>query len=73
MTTKREINIKPSCMSEIHGFPSDQATQLWEKINYLVGNPLPDGKLKKKLNTKQDLYRLLIQKTGMWRRFNEDV
>ena len=56
----REINIKPSCMSEIHGFPSDQAAQLWEKINYLVDDPFPDGKLKKKLKVKKDVYRLRI-------------
>ena len=49
MTKRREINIKPSCMSDIHGFPAAQAAQLWEKIHYLVEDPLPDGKLKKKL------------------------
>jgi len=33
---------------------------LWEKINYLVTDPLPDGKLKKKIKAKKDLYRLRI-------------
>lgn len=47
-------------MSEIHGFPIDQAAQLWEKINYLVEDPYPDGKLKKKLNAKDKLYRLRV-------------
>jgi superfamily I DNA/RNA helicase/mRNA-degrading endonuclease RelE of RelBE toxin-antitoxin system len=56
----REINIKPSCMSEIHGFPADQSAQLWEKINYLVADPLPDGKLKKKIRGQRDLYRLRV-------------
>ena len=60
MKKTREINIKPSCMSEIHGFPADQTAQLWEKINYLVGDPLPDGKLKKKLRGQRDLYRLRV-------------
>ena len=60
MTKTREINIKPSCMSEIHGFPAGQAAQLWEKINYLVEDPFPDGKLKKKLKAKKGAYRLRV-------------
>jgi len=60
MAAIREIIIKPSCMSEIHGVPSSISTQLWEKINYLVTDPLPDGKLKKKLKAKKDLYRLRV-------------
>jgi len=60
MATMREINIKPSCMSEIHGFPSAQAASLWEKINYLVQDPLPDGKLKKKIKAAKDLYRIRV-------------
>jgi len=60
MNKKREINIKPSCMSEIHGFPGDQVAQLWEKINYLVEDPFPDGKLKKKLKARKDIYRARV-------------
>src|SRR5262249_28094596 len=60
LVKKREISIKPSCMSEIHAFPAGQATQLWEKINYLVDDPIPDGKLKKKLKAKRDIYRLRV-------------
>lgn len=60
MAKTREINIKPSCMSEIHGFPADQTNQLWEKINYLVEDPFPDGKLKKKLKTHKDIYRMRV-------------
>ncbi len=58
--TTREINIKPSCMSEIHGIPASQTAQLWEKINYLVDNPLPEGKLKKKLKGTSNIYRLRV-------------
>ncbi|MEI7672917.1 MAG: 3'-5' exonuclease, partial [Deltaproteobacteria bacterium] len=47
-------------MSEIHGVPTAMSAQLWEKINYLVADPLPDGKLKKKLQVKKDLYRLRV-------------
>ena len=60
MAMIREINIKPSCMSEIHGFPAAQAAPLWEKINYLVQDPLPDGKLKKKIKAAKDLYRIRV-------------
>jgi superfamily I DNA/RNA helicase/mRNA-degrading endonuclease RelE of RelBE toxin-antitoxin system len=60
VTAKRELNIKPSCAHELHAFPAKQAAQLWEKIGYLIDNPLPDGKLKKKLNSKQDLFRLRV-------------
>ena len=60
MSAVREINIKPSCMSEIHGVPTAMSAQLWEKINYLVADPFPDGKLKKKLQVKKDLYRLRV-------------
>ena len=60
MSATRELNIKPSCAHEIHGFPADQTAQLWEKISRLVDDPLPDGKLKKKLKSKGGLYRLRV-------------
>ena len=60
MGVVRVINIKPSCMSEIHGVPTAMSAQLWEKINYLVTDPFPDGKIKKKLHVKKDLYRLRV-------------
>lgn len=56
----RELNIKPSCAHEIHAFPADQAAVLWDKISRLVDDPIPDGKLKKKLKGKGDLYRLRV-------------
>ena len=60
MTKERELNIKPSCTSEILAFPADESPNLWEKIKYLVENPLPDGKLKKKLKGHKDIYRLRV-------------
>lgn len=60
MTTKREINIKPSCMREIQAYPAGNTAQLWEKINYLVDDPIPDGKLKKKLHVYDGVYRLRV-------------
>jgi superfamily I DNA/RNA helicase/mRNA-degrading endonuclease RelE of RelBE toxin-antitoxin system len=47
-------------MSEIHAFPSDQTAPLWEKINYLCEDPLPDGKTKKKIKGQKDLYRIRV-------------
>ncbi len=60
MSATRELNIKPSCAHEIHAFPADQTAQLWEKIARLADDPLADGKLKKKLKAKGDLYRLRV-------------
>lgn len=60
MSNVREISIKPSCMNEIHSVPAAMSAQLWEKINFLVADPFPDGKLKKKLQIKKDLYRLRV-------------
>jgi superfamily I DNA/RNA helicase/mRNA-degrading endonuclease RelE of RelBE toxin-antitoxin system len=60
MKSVREINIKPSCMKEIQAYPASQSAQLWEKINFLVNDPLPDGKLKKKLQAADNLYRLRV-------------
>jgi superfamily I DNA/RNA helicase/mRNA-degrading endonuclease RelE of RelBE toxin-antitoxin system len=72
VSKKREINIKPSCMSEIHGFPADQAAQLWEKINYLVEDPFPDGKLKKKLKARKDIYRVRVGNFRVFYTFGDD-
>jgi superfamily I DNA/RNA helicase/mRNA-degrading endonuclease RelE of RelBE toxin-antitoxin system len=58
--SKREINIKPSCMNEIRAFPTASVGQLWEKINFLVENPIPDGHLKKKIRASDNLYRLRV-------------
>ena len=71
MNKTREINIKPSCMNEIHGFPTDQTSQLWEKINFLVKDPFPAGKLKKKLKTKKNLYRLRVGAFRMFYTFGD--
>ena len=57
---RRELSVKPSCLSDIHGVPGAKSGQLWEKIDHLVDDPLPDGKLKKKIKAKKDLYRLRV-------------
>jgi hypothetical protein len=36
-------------MREVVAFPADDTGLLWEKINHLVNDPLPDGKTKIKL------------------------
>ncbi len=60
MAQKRELNLKPSFTHELQGFPPAKLAQLWEKIDFLQNDPLPDGKLKKKLSGKHDLYRLRL-------------
>jgi superfamily I DNA/RNA helicase/mRNA-degrading endonuclease RelE of RelBE toxin-antitoxin system len=68
----REINIKPSCANELMGLPSDQSAQIWEKINRLIEDPLPDGKLKKKLKgSKEPLYRLRSGDYRIFYRFGD--
>ncbi|MBU0662941.1 MAG: UvrD-helicase domain-containing protein [Proteobacteria bacterium] len=71
MKSVREINIKPSCMKEIQAYPAAQSAQLWEKINFLVDDPLPDGKLKKKLHVADDLYRLRVGDYRIFYSFGE--
>ena len=71
MKRTREINIKPSCMREIHAYPSADSAQLWEKINYLVDNPIPDGKLKKKLSVYNKVYRIRIGNYRLFYTFGE--
>ena len=44
--TRRQLTTKPSCMREIATFPSDRAALLWDKLDALVSDPLPDGKVK---------------------------
>jgi mRNA-degrading endonuclease RelE of RelBE toxin-antitoxin system len=56
----RQITIKPTCMREVVAFPPDDAGLLWEKINYLVRDPLPDGKTKIKLKGSKNIYRLRV-------------
>lgn len=68
----REINIKPSCANELMALPSDQNAQVWEKINRLLDDPLPDGKLKKKLKVSKDpLYRLRAGDYRIFYRFGD--
>lgn len=69
--SKRQITIKPSCMREILSFPADRATLLWEKINLLVTDPLPDGKVKKKLQGAEGVYRLRVADHRVFYRFGE--
>lgn len=60
MSLSRDINIKPSFLRELHALPSNMGDQIWEKINFLAQNPIPDGHLKKKLNKWADVYRLRV-------------
>ena len=70
--SKRQITIKPTCMREVAAFPADLAGQLWEKINLLVTDPLPDGKLKKKLRTGDNIYRLRVGHYRVFYQFGND-
>ena len=70
--TRRQLTIKPSCMREIAAFPSDRAALLWDKIDQLVSDPLPDGKVKKKLRGADGVYRMRVTDHRIFYRFGED-
>ncbi len=70
--SKRQITIKPTCMGEILAFPAERVALLWEKINQLVTDPLPDGKVKKKLHGADGIYRLRVAEHRVFYRFGDD-
>lgn len=70
--TRRQLTIKPSCMREIAAFPADRAALLWDKIDALVSDPLPDGKVKKKLKGADGVYRMRVTDHRVFYRFGED-
>ncbi len=70
--SKRQITIKPTCMRELTAFPPERSAALWEKINWLVLDPLPDGKVKKKLRGGDGIYRLRVGDYRVFYRFGED-
>lgn len=70
--TRRQLTIKPSCMREIATFPSDRVGLLWDKIDSLVSDPLPDGKAKKKLKGADGVYRMRVADHRVFYRFGED-
>jgi mRNA-degrading endonuclease RelE of RelBE toxin-antitoxin system len=70
--TRRQLTIKPSCMREIATFPSGRAALLWDKIDALVSDPLPDGKMKKKLKGADGVYRMRVTDHRVFYRFGED-
>lgn len=71
MNDRRQLTIKPSCMREIAAFPSERAGLLWDKINQIVADPLPDGKVKKKLKGGDGIYRLRVAEHRVFYRFGE--
>ncbi|MDP1917104.1 MAG: 3'-5' exonuclease [Myxococcales bacterium] len=70
--TRRQLTIKPSCMREIATFPADRAALLWDKIDALVSDPLPDGKVKKKLKGADGVYRMRVTDHRVFYRFGDD-
>jgi mRNA-degrading endonuclease RelE of RelBE toxin-antitoxin system len=59
-------------MREIATFPSDRAALLWDKIDSLVSDPLPDGKVKKKLKGADGVYRMRVVDHRVFYRFGDD-
>ena len=46
---KRELSIKPSCAAQLFGFPPKRRDSLFEKVEQLLVDPKPDGKVRKAL------------------------
>ncbi|MHB1327919.1 MAG: 3'-5' exonuclease [Gemmatimonadales bacterium] len=69
---KWQLTIKPSCMRDIAVFPSERAALLWGKIDALVSDPLPDGKVKKKLKGADGVYRMRVADHRIFYRFGDD-
>lgn len=70
--TRRQLTIKPSCTHDIATFPADRAALLWDKIDTLVSDPLPDGKVKKKLKGADGVFRMRVTDYRLFYRFGED-
>ena len=68
---KRQLTIKPSCLHEITLFPADRTALLWDKIDQLLTDPLPDGKVKKKLKGADGVYRLRVVDHRLFYRFGD--
>lgn len=63
---QRELTIKPSFQSGLMALPKSDTYKLWERIDGLISNPMPDGSSKKKLKNWDGVFRL---KTGDYRVF----
>lgn len=50
--------MKPCFMKQLKGLSNQQKGTVAEKITYLADDPIPDGKLKKKIDTHDHLYRI---------------
>ncbi|MGE6759406.1 UvrD-helicase domain-containing protein [Corallococcus interemptor] len=70
--TRRRLAIKPSCIHEIATFPADRAALLWGKVDALVSDPLPDGKVKKKLKGADGVYCIRVTDHRVFYRLGED-
>jgi superfamily I DNA/RNA helicase/mRNA-degrading endonuclease RelE of RelBE toxin-antitoxin system len=66
MSKSYELTMKPTFSEEMLGFPSSDQSMLWEKVNHLLEDPLPDGYLKRKVKAYDKIFRL---KMGDWRLF----
>ena len=59
--------IKPSFLLQLHALPAKEMHQVIGKLNVLLEDPMPDGKVKKQLtHINRDLYRL---RSGYYRIF----
>lgn len=58
----RGVAQKFSFLNELSSLPQNERLHIIDKIRLLCTDPFPDGKLKKKLKSQDDLYRLRVGK-----------
>ncbi len=63
---RRELSIKPSCAAQLFGFPKERRDSLFEKIEHLLVDPKPDGKVRKALKGHKGVCRVRL---GAYRLF----
>ena len=59
-------------MREISAFPSKRASTLWDKIDMLVSDPSPDGKVKKRLKVGKGVCRLRVGDHRVFYRYGDN-
>ena len=69
---KRELSIKPSCAAQLFGFPKQRRDSLFEKIEHLLVDPKPDGKVRKALKGHKGVCRVRVGAYRLFYSYGDD-
>lgn len=67
----RELNIKPSCLSELLALPKEHYVKILNKIHLLLEDPFPKGDSKKQLKGFENVYRLRVSNFRVFYSFGD--